>query len=63
VKASGTEFEVGKATALFDLDALGSGSLHDVTRDGQTFLVSIIPGGSSAPITLVMNWNEELMKK
>jgi dipeptidyl aminopeptidase/acylaminoacyl peptidase len=64
VKYSSSSFEVVRTTHLFDLNIKGAGTLNDVTADGQTFLVELtgIQGGSS-PVTLVMNWQEELKKK
>ena len=46
-----------RAKPLFDLDTPNV----DVTADGQRFLVSIPAGESKlSPITLVLNWYEEL---
>jgi hypothetical protein len=38
--------------------------LYDVTRDGQRFLVELYQGNEiSIPLTLVVNWPGEILKK
>ena len=39
------------------------GARYAVTPDGQRFLVNTLPEGSSAPLTLVVNWLASLQKK
>jgi hypothetical protein len=34
-----------------------------VSADGQRFLLACAMGHSSTPLTLVLNWDEELKKK
>jgi len=64
VKYSSSSFEVVRTTPLFDLNIQGVGTLHDVTADGQTFLVQFAgTEGTSSPATLVLNWQEELKQK
>ena len=64
VKYSASSFEVVRTTPLFDLNIKGVGELADITADGQTFLVRLTGmEGASSPVTLVMNWQEELKKK
>ena len=64
VKGVGSTFEVGNVRPLFDLQSKGEGSFHDVTADGQRFLIQTLAGAqTSAPITLVTNWMGELKKK
>jgi serine/threonine protein kinase/Tol biopolymer transport system component len=62
VKAKGSTFEVGSVQALFEVDLRGQTEMYDVTADGQMFLARVTAGGTSAPITLVMNWDEELQR-
>jgi serine/threonine protein kinase len=63
VKAAGSTFEAGTPHALFELDARGQGEFRDVAADGQRFLMSVTPGATSVPLTLVANWDKELRKK
>jgi serine/threonine protein kinase len=63
VKAAGSTFEAGTPHALFELDARGQGEWRDVSADGQRFLMSVTPGATSVPLTLVANWDNELRKK
>ena len=60
VKASGSSFEPGVPTMLFELEI---GRSFDVSGDGQRFLIPV-PGkeGWSAPITVVMNWTADLKR-
>jgi eukaryotic-like serine/threonine-protein kinase len=60
--------QVGAVQSWFDIDFVGSGSnardLYDVTRDGQRFLVELYQGNEiSIPLTLVVNWPGEILKK
>ena len=59
-QVKGGTFEVGTAEALFDLDTRGEAQVFSVTADNQMFLAQITAGGTTAPVTLVMNWNAEL---
>ena len=62
-QVKGGTFEVGTAEALFDLDTRGEAQVFDVTADSQMFLAQITAGGTTAPVTLVMNWNAELEQR
>jgi len=58
VKASGASFEAGVPKLLFE-----RGRDFDVSRDGQRFLIPVpVEEGSSAPITVVMNWTADLKR-
>ncbi len=64
VKYTASSFEVVRTTVLFDLNIRGVGTFMHVSEDGQRFLLRIASvDESSTPVTLVMNWNEELKKK
>lgn len=56
---------VDSVRVLFDYESRGiSGGIQDVSGDGQKFLFLVTElHQSSPPITLVVNWNEELKKK
>ena len=66
VNGSGSAFEVGAVRPLFDTHALtigNTGSMYDVSPDGQRFLVNTLAEEAApAPITLVVNW-PALLKK
>jgi len=60
VDGSGTDFKIGTVKPLFQ----SRGGLHDVSADGQRFLINTVKASASdAPITLVMNWTKALKKK
>ncbi len=63
VKAAGSSFEVGEVKPLFDTQSKGVLYIAAVSSDGQRFLTVSSLGQSSNPLTLVLNWNEELKKK
>jgi serine/threonine protein kinase len=64
VKASGSNFEVLKVTQHMDLQAKRQIAPSDMSSDGMRILGSIIPfQEKSTPLTLVVNWDEELKKK
>jgi Tol biopolymer transport system component len=64
VNGKGSSFEVGAVKPLFDAHVFtGLRYPYDVTADGQRFLLSTVPGQSSAaPITVVVNWTAGLKK-
>jgi serine/threonine protein kinase len=66
IKLGAANVEVGAVLSLFPINPFGGGGrdIYDVTGDGQRFLVAT-PGveESSAPVTLVANWNAELKKQ
>jgi hypothetical protein len=37
--------------------------LYDVTADGQRFVVNVRTAGEALPITVVLNWQEELKQR
>jgi Tol biopolymer transport system component/predicted Ser/Thr protein kinase len=63
IKASPSGIEIGAEHELFDLDAHGPAQVTDVTADGSKFLVFVAPAGLTQPVTMVTNWDSELMKK
>ena len=64
VSSKGETFIVGVVRPLFETRPLfGPTNIFDVTADGKRFLVNTIIGETtSSPITLVVNWQEELKK-
>src|ERR1051325_505675 len=64
VNGSGTTFTVGKTDALFSVPPSVGLITTDVTADGQRFLSFPVVGGQATPpLTLVTNWEKELIKK
>lgn len=63
VNGTGASFQVGIPRSLFDLELGGKRAMMDVGPDGHRILMSITPGETSTPITLVTNWNSELEKR
>ncbi|OGU65332.1 MAG: hypothetical protein A3C56_00555 [Ignavibacteria bacterium RIFCSPHIGHO2_02_FULL_56_12] len=65
VSSKGQTFVVGAVRPLFEIRATpGFVDIYDATADGKRFLVNTIVGEISAsPVTLVVNWDEELRKK
>ncbi|MBI3765553.1 MAG: PD40 domain-containing protein, partial [Ignavibacteriales bacterium] len=64
VKASGSSFDVGAVSPLFEIKTKGIVAFVDVTADGQKFLFGTQVGGQTVPpLTLVTNWDKELKKK
>ena len=56
-------FEVSTPTPLFQTRARINRYPYDVSADGQRFLVNTLAEEpTSAPITLVVNWNAMLKK-
>ncbi len=61
VNGSGESFEVKNITPLFGLPYGTFG--YDVSADGQRFLLSVPPAGTTAqPLTVVLNWTAGLKK-
>lgn len=56
---------VDSVQTLFDFESRGiSGGIQDVSGDGQKFLALVTElRQTSPPMTLVVNWNEEMKKK
>ncbi|MEX2117626.1 MAG: protein kinase [Bacteroidota bacterium] len=63
VNGSGSSFEVGAVRALFDGRADRTMFIQAVSADGQRFLMATAAGQSYIPLTLVLNWDEELNTK
>ncbi len=62
VRTSGEAFEMGAVRTLFELAP--ENSVYDITKDGQLFLVAVpVADQTLAPLTLVVNWDEELKRK
>jgi Tol biopolymer transport system component len=64
VRTAGGAIAVDSIRTMFDLDSRSViGGIHDITRDGKNILAIV---GSSRqttpPITMVVNWDEELRK-
>ena len=54
---------VSNAQPLFEVHTASTpGTHYDVTRDGKRFLVDSSGEGSSAPISLVVNWTSDLKR-
>jgi len=63
VNAKESILEIGNAQPLFEVHPnTAPGTHYDVTGDGKRFLVASAGEGSSAPITLVVNWTAELKR-
>ena len=62
VSGAGDSFQIGRTVLLFRTNLNGISWLYD-TRDGQRFLVAAASEQSDRPLTLVVNWTEELKKK
>ena len=69
VNGTGSNFIVGNVKEYFDPATVGginvgNGILKDISPDGQSILLSISKGMiATAPLTLVVNWDEEYRKK
>jgi len=59
VNAAGSSFDVGTVKPLFDTRLQSVLYIGAVSPDGQRFLLASAVGQSSAPLTLVLNWDEE----
>jgi Tol biopolymer transport system component len=62
IRASEETFAVDSIGVLFDYESRGIvGNVEDVSPDGKTFIARVTElRQASLPITLVMNWDEEL---
>jgi len=64
VKHSPASFEIIRTTPLFELNTRGVGTFYAVSSDAQQFLVQYSGvEGESSPVTLVVNWQEEMKGK
>jgi hypothetical protein len=64
----GPAFEAGTPATLFEMNVryfgFLSGKRHDVTPDGQRFVVQELAGrGSPSALTVVVNWSALLPKE
>jgi Tol biopolymer transport system component len=62
VAATGDRLEIDSPKYLFDLGAHPTGFFYTPSRDGQKIYMSTYGPGSSAPITVTVNW-QRLLKK
>jgi eukaryotic-like serine/threonine-protein kinase len=68
VNGIGPAFQIGTVRPLFDVrrrttqSIFGTGSVYDVTADGQRFLVNVVAEGQEVPppITVITNWTANL---
>ncbi len=63
VKAAGSSLELGAIKQLFDMKTKSVAFIGAVSVDGQRFLIASPMGQSSTPLTLVLNWDQELKKE
>jgi Tol biopolymer transport system component len=61
---AGSTFEVGTAAQLFSMQAnlMNQRNSYHPTADGQRFLVNMLLDTDASPITVVVNWHEELKR-
>jgi Tol biopolymer transport system component len=65
INGSGSTMVVDSLGTLFDLESRGivGGNIVDMSPDGQTFLARVSDvRGVASPITMVVNWEEQLEK-
>ena len=61
VNPHGSEFEIGKTIALFDIPYGGKAQFVGMTKDEQRFLFIVpVQNGEESPLTLVTNWERKL---
>jgi Tol biopolymer transport system component len=62
----GTTLQIGQPTLLFETQvttvSLGTGQSYDVTPDGQRFLVLQQRVDVAVPITVVVNWDQQIAR-
>jgi serine/threonine protein kinase len=63
VGASASSFESSTPVVLFDLDARGQSDVMDVRNDESRILMRVRPIESFAPVSLVRNWQKEVVNK
>ncbi len=63
VNTLNSSFEVGAVTPLFETQSKGVEWVTAIRSDGQRFLTVSSLDQTSSPLTLVLNWDEELKKK
>ena len=62
INSAGDRFDSGPPEYLFDLEAHPTGFFYAPSRDGQKIYMATYGPGSSAPITVTVNW-QGLLKK
>jgi Tol biopolymer transport system component/predicted Ser/Thr protein kinase len=60
VRAEGTSFSQGAPRVLLGGRSLASSRFIDVTRDGKRILLGLPQENASTPLTLLLNWTENL---
>src|SRR5262249_28801986 len=64
VNGTGWTLGVGSVRELFQIPAIEGSLTYDVSADGQRFLVSTREEtGAAPPITVILNWSEELKQR
>jgi serine/threonine protein kinase len=69
VNGTGQTFTVGAVREFFNPSEvgginMGNGTVRDISPDGNSILLSVSKGTlATAPLTLVMNWDQEFRKK
>jgi hypothetical protein len=62
VRAEGTSFSQGAPRVLLGGRSLASSRFIDMTRDGKRILVGLPQENASTPLTLLLNWTENLRR-
>ncbi|HKQ96818.1 MAG TPA: hypothetical protein VJV75_02970, partial [Candidatus Polarisedimenticolia bacterium] len=62
ITTTATGVEVGALQPLFETRPYGVFGRFDVSADGQRFIVPYEPGAGATPVTLVVNWPDELTR-
>lgn len=64
VNPQGSEFNIEKTTALFDIPFSGKALFSDVTKDNKRFFFLIpVESSETPPLTIVTNWNKKLIQR
>ncbi len=64
VNGEGSTFRAGAIRNLFAANPWNFGRVgFDVSADGQRFVINSFAESANVPITLVINWPEELKRK
>ncbi len=63
VDGSSPTFQIGNVEKLFEINPFKTGSVYDVTKDGQKFIVnSVLNKSDKSKVVLVKNWDKDLEK-
>jgi hypothetical protein len=62
VRTQGTSFDPGAPRVLLGGRSLASSRFTDLTRDGKRILVGLPQENASTPLTLLLNWTENLKR-